>query len=324
MKPGDRVPVGRTDVLVARLGLGTAPLGGWPIAVTEEQYEETVQAAWTGGIRHFDTAPFYGFGNAERRLGRALADKPRSEYTISTKVGRLLRDGPSDNPLYAGAPPLTPVFDFSYDAVAESIAASRARLGIDRFDMLLVHDPEDDHHAPKEGALRALYDLRAAGEVGAIGFAMNRSDALAEYADSCDIDLVLEAGRYTLLDHSALHDLLPTAQRRGISVVAGGVFNSGVLADPHAKVNFDYQPASAEVIARARELERVCAQFDAPLRAVAIQFPLHHPAVASVVVGALSSAEMADTIAMMEFAVPDELWRALKTAGLLPEGAPTP
>jgi D-threo-aldose 1-dehydrogenase len=324
MNPHEKSRLGRTQVQVDRLGLGTAPLGGWPHALTEAECVDTITAVWDAGVRHFDTAPYYGFGNAESRLSKVLADKPRDSYTISTKVGRLLVDGASENPAYLGAPPLTPVFDFSYDAVFESLAGSRRRLGIDRFDIVLVHDPDDHHEEALAGSFRALSELRAAGEIGAIGFAMNDSQALNQFALESDADCFLMAGRYTLLEQGPLDDLLPTALAKGMSVIAGGVYNSGILADPRASAMYNYEPAGAELIQKALRIEEICIDNGVSLRAAAQQFTLAHPAIASIVVGALSPAEARENVELSGHDIPAALWQDLRGAGLLREDAPLP
>jgi D-threo-aldose 1-dehydrogenase len=315
---GARLPVrrlGRSPVFVTEYSFGGAAIGNLFAAVTEDDARAAVDAAWDGGIRTFDTAPHYGLGLSERRLGDALRRRPRAEYVISTKVGRVLRPA---SPPYGLDPegfrvPADRVreFDYSADGVRRSLADSLARLGLDRVDIALIHDPDDHGDQALREAYPALEELRAQGCVGAIGVGMNQTAMLTRFVADTDIDVVLVAGRYTLIDRSAADALLPAALDRGVSVIAGGVFNSGVLAAPRPGATYDYQPAPGSLIGQARELERVCARFGVPLRAAAARFPLTHPAVASVLIGGRSAAELTDALSLRERALPAGLWDAL-------------
>ncbi len=320
-----RVALGRTRLRVTRLGLGTAPLGGLYAEVSEADAQGVVEGAYEGGLRFFDTAPLYGHGLAERRTGQVLRSKPRSGFVLSTKVGRLLRPGPlsPDGP-FKGTPPVVPVFDFSYDATLRSVEESLSRLGLDRIDILLIHDPDQHYEAARSGAYPALDRLRSEGVVGAIGAGMNQVEMLARFARETDVDCLLVAGRYTLLDQVALTELLPLCQERGIAVIAGGVFNSGILARPTAGAPYNYEPAAAEIVERAQRIEAVCARFSVPVKAAALQFPLGHPAVACVLTGCRSIGELQENIDLFELELPAGLWSALKTEGLLREPAPVP
>jgi D-threo-aldose 1-dehydrogenase len=308
----EQVRIGRTDVRVTRLGLGLAPIGGLYAPVSEEQAHATVRRAWELGIRYFDVAPLYGNGLSERRAGAVLADRPRDEFTLSTKVGRLLRPGGSDEqPIWAEPAGVTPVFDFSAAGVLTSYAESLARLGLKRAEILHLHDP-DDHFAQAVGeALPALVGLREQGLIGAVSVGMNQTTMLAEFVRTGLLDCVLTAGRYTLLDQSAADELLPLCAARGVSVIAAGVFNSGVLADPRPGATYDYGPADDRLIERARAIEKVCERHGVPLRAAAIQFPLTHPAVSCVLVGARSPEEVEDAAAMAALEIPSRLWADL-------------
>jgi D-threo-aldose 1-dehydrogenase len=321
--PDGRVRLGRSSVWVTRLGMGCAPLGGLFSPVADEQAAATVRAAWDAGVRLFDTAPLYGSGVAERRLGAALAGLPRGELVVSTKVGRLLVPGPPD-PLFADSAPLAPVFDFSADGVRRSLDASLERLGLDRVDVVLVHDP--DHHEDEalNGAFPALLALRDDGVVGAVGVGMNQSAMPARFVTRLDLDVVLLAGRYTLLDQRGLDDLLPACEVRGTAVLAAGVLNSGVLADPHDTATFDYEPATPAVLARARQLRGACRRHGVSLAAAATCFPLGHPAVAAVVVGARTPAEIEAAAGALAGPPPAQLWDDLLAGGLLPGGVPLP
>jgi len=295
-------------VTLGGLGLGTAPLGGLYDAVDDETAQVTVERACSLGLRLFDTAPYYGSGLAERRLGAVLRKHPRDELTVSTKVGRLLEPGDSRNSGWHGAPALDAYFDFSYDAALRSLDESLERLGLDRVDIALVHDPDDHYEEALAGAFRALARLREEGVVRAIGVGMNQTEMLCRFAREADPDCFLVAGRYTLLDRSAAEELLPLCEERGIAVIAGGVFNSGVLADGET---YDYAPAPAAVLERASELRAVCARHGVPLAAAAIQFPSRHPAVTAVLAGCRSPAEVEEDVRLFELDLPDDLWQEL-------------
>lgn len=320
----DRRPLGRTALHVTALGLGTAPLGGLYEPVAEDAADAVVQAAWDRGIRFFDTAPQYGHGNAERRLGRNLKDRPRDEFVLATKVGRLLRAQPlTGKRYYFGTPEEIPVFDFTYDGVMRSVEESLRRLGLDRIDILHIHDPDDHPDEALEGALRALVTLRAEGSIAAVGAGMNQAEMLTRFAQTGAFDCFLLAGRYTLLEQDALDNLLPEAEKRGIAIIAGGVYNSGLLADPTAGTHYNYDEAPGALVRRARELQARCERHSVPLRAAAIQFPALHPAIPTVLTGARSVAELIDTCDLHEIDIPAELWSDLKSEGLVRADAPT-
>jgi D-threo-aldose 1-dehydrogenase len=321
--------LGRSDVSVSELAFGAAAIGNLFTAVREEEAQAAIDAAWESGVRYFDTAPHYGLGLSERRLGTALGHRPREQFTVSTKVGRLLRpkDAPVGNDLADGFDvPDTHerVWDFSASGVRRSIEESLVRLGLDRIDIVYLHDPDDHEEQAFDGAYPELERMRAEGMVGAIGAGMNQTRMLDRFVRETDVDVVLLAGRYSLLDQSGLTSLLPAATRRGVSVVVGGVFNSGLLADPKPSATFDYAPAPAEVLERALRLKELCEEAGVPLRAAALQFPLGHPAVAGVLVGARSAAEACDAATMAGVQIPEQLWRTLRTEGLLPADAPLP
>jgi D-threo-aldose 1-dehydrogenase len=311
--------LGRSGVTVTELSLGGAAIGNLFTAVGDATAAATIDAAWDGGIRLFDTAPHYGLGLSERRLGAALRDRPRDEYLISTKVGRLLLPAdPPYQPDAAGfAVPATHErrFDFSADGVRRSLEASLDRLDMDRVDIALIHDPDDHGQQALTQAYPALERFRAEGVVRAIGVGMNQAGLLTRFIRDTNIDVVLIAGRYTLLDQRAADELLPAAADRGVGVIVGGVFNSGLLADPSDDARFDYDRAPPAMLRRARELEAVCGSHGVPLRAAAARFPLGHSAVASVLIGARSPAEISDAIELRERAIPAALWDALRAEG---------
>jgi len=326
LNPRERIRLGRTALSVTRFGLGTAPLAGLFEEVAEDDALAVIERAWDSGIRFFDTAPLYGHGLAEIRLGKVLRNKPRQEFTLASKVGRLLRaDAPPEpGQSFRGTPPVNPTFDFSYDGVMRSVDESLARLGLDRIDILHIHDPDDHYEAALNGAYRALDRLRSEGAIGAVGAGMNQAEMLTRFAREADFDCFLLAGRYTLLDQVALKELLPECVERGIAIIAGGVYNSGILADPRPGAHYDYQAAPAALLERAQRIRDACTRHHVPLKAAAEQFPLGHPAVECVVVGCRSAAQLDESIAMFEVDIPPDLWRDLKAEGLLPVQAPTP
>jgi D-threo-aldose 1-dehydrogenase len=311
-EPTDRLPVGRTGLALTRLGFGSAEIGGLYTALTDEAAEAVVRHAWDLGVRYFDVAPLYGSGLAETRLGRVLRTLPRDEFTLSTKVGRLIQ------------PDGSATFEYSRDAILRSIEASLGRLGLDRIDILYIHDPDDHWGAAIGGAYPTLAELRTAGVVGAIGAGMNQSAMLARFVREAEIDVLLCAGRYTLLDQGALDDLLPVCLERSVSVVIGGVMNSGLLADPSPGSHFNYGPVPAEWLDRAMRLKAVCERNGVPLRAAAIQFPLAHPAVVSIAAGVRTPAHLDEYPLFMRRAIPAELWTDLRAEGLVRDDAPTP
>jgi D-threo-aldose 1-dehydrogenase len=310
--------LGSSAVRVSELTFGGAVLGNMYTAISEEQAAATITAAWDGGIRAFDTAPHYGLGLSERRLGAVLAQYPRDEYVISTKVGRLLEPASephgTDSEGFAVPARFRRIRDYSADGVRRSIEASLTRLGLDRIDIVLIHDPDDYGEEAFRAAYPALEELRAQGCIGAIGAGMNQTAMLTRFVTDTDVDVVLVAGRYTLLDRSAGQDLLPAARQRGVAVLAGGVFNSGLLADPEHSATYDYQPAAAALVSRARDLQAACERFGVPLRAAAARFPARHPAVASVLIGARSPAEITDALTWRAAEIPAGLWDALDAA----------
>jgi D-threo-aldose 1-dehydrogenase len=338
-EPTERLALGQTGLSLTRLGLGAASIGGIFSAVTDEDAVRVVDHAWDLGIRTFDVAPLYGYGAAERRVGRALAPRSRDAYVLSTKVGRLIRPtaeippgadidrqalGGREDAFYVGTGPVRPVFDYTADGVRRSIDESLTRLGLDRIDIALIHDPDDHWEAAIGGAYPALARLREEGVVRAIGAGMNQSAMLARFAREGDFDVFLVAGRYTLLDQEAFGELLPLCLERGIGVLIGGVMNSGVLVDPRPGSRFNYQPAAPAIVERARRLAALCERHAVPLRAAAIQFPLAHPAVRSLIAGVRRADHLDEYPELMRRPIPADLWAELRAEGLIPAEAPVP
>lgn len=281
--------------------------------MADDEAHRVVEAAWQAGIRFFDTAPLYGHGLAEQRLGAVLRAKPREEFVLATKVGRLLRaDAPPEpGQAYKGVPPVNPTYDFSYDGVMRSVEESLARLGLDRVDVLHIHDPDEHFEDALAGAYRALDRLRAEGTIRAVGAGMNQAEMLVRFAREADFDCFLLAGRYTLLDRTGAAELLPLCVEKSIAIIAGGVFNSGILANPRPGTTFNYQPAPPELVDRALRMQEICARHGVELKAAAIQFPLRHPAVASVLTGCRSVREVEENVRMFQAPIPSSLWDEL-------------
>lgn len=332
-EPTDRLPIGRTGLHVTRLGFGGASIGGLFSAVVDEDAIAVVGHAWDLGIRTFDVAPLYGFGSAERRVGAALAGRRRDEFVLSTKVGRLVlpldaiaagADVDHQDANYVHADPVGLVFDYSADGVRRSVDASLERLGLGRIDIALIHDPDDHWPAAIGEAYPALARLRDEGVIRAVGAGMNQSAMLARFAREGDFDVFLVAGRYTLLDQDALTELLPLCVERGIGILVGGVMNSGVLADPRPGSRFNYVPAGDAIVERARRLAAICERHGVPLRAAAIQFPLAHPAIRSLIAGVRRIDHLDEYPELMRRPIPADLWAELRSEGLIPDEAPVP
>ncbi|MFD1536185.1 aldo/keto reductase [Nonomuraea guangzhouensis] len=306
------------DLELPRHGFGAAPIAGLYQAVSDDQARATVDAAWSHGVRLFDTAPHYGVGLSERRLGAALAG--RQGFVLSTKVGRLLvpsGGGGRDAQGFDVPAAFERVWDFSGDGVRRSLEESLERLGLDRVDIALIHDPDNHVDQALTEAYPALAELRSQGVIGAIGIGMNQWQVPLRFVQETDIDVVMLAGRYTLLDQSGL-PLLDACADRGVRVLAAGVFNSGLLATSTPAGTYDYEPAPAEVLGRARRIAKICERYGVELPQAAMAFPLRHPAVASIVIGARSPEEVATNAALWDRPVPDNLWSELEAEDLLP------
>ncbi|WP_432542200.1 aldo/keto reductase [Kineococcus sp. SYSU DK002] len=312
-----------------RWGLGAAALGNLYTAVDDATARATVDACWDAGVRYVDTAPHYGLGLSEERVGAALRDRPREEFVLQTKVGRLLRPatGGGRDPHGFDVPATRErVWDFTAAGVRRSVEDSLARLGLDRVDVVLVHDPDDHAEQARAGAFPELLRMREEGLVRAVGAGMNQTGLLTRFVREFDLDVVLVAGRYHLLDAGALVDLFPAARRAGTAVVLGGVFASGLLAhdDPPADATYAYGPAPADLLERARRVAAVAREHGTSLPAVAVQAAAAHPAVASLVLGMRSPEEVRRNAALLADPVPPAAWEALRRQGLLPEAMPLP
>lgn len=311
-----------------RLGLGGAPLGNLYAPLSDVEAERTVEEAWRLGLRYFDTAPLYGQGLSEVRLGRVLQRKPRGDFVLSTKVGRLLDADPAPPPErdgYVRGLPLAPRFDYSHDGALRSIEQSLERLGLSRIDIAFIHDIDGHTHGAEqprrfreamEGAYRALERLRGEGVLGAIGIGVNEWEVCRDALAAGDFDCLMLAGRYTLLDDSAGRELVPLCMARGVKLILAGVFNSGILASgPTPDAHFHYRPAPEAVRTRVARLASTCAAFAVALPAAALQFALACPAAAAVVVGARSAGEIAQAVAHAQATIPPALWDALAREG---------
>jgi len=322
--------VGKTKLMVPTLGFGGAPLGGLFGAVAGPEAAETLSEAMDQGLRYVDTAPFYGFGRSERRVGDRLRGR---DYVLSTKVGRLLAHGAAPDPAAMGWPdalPFHPVYDYSYDGIIRSFEDSLQRLGLERIDILYVHDigtetlgADNELHfkALAQGGYRALEELRSSGRVKAIGLGVNETQVCLDALGIGDWDVFLLAGRYTLLEQAPVTDLLPACTERGVSIVVGGPFNSGILVGGGT---WNYGAAPDHILTKVRQLSDVCQDFDIALAAAALQFPLGHVTVASVIPGLRDRHELRATLDWATLDIPDEFWAALKDKDLLHPDAPVP
>ena len=327
-----KVSLGRTGLKVSQLALGTAPLGNLLKVIPEAQAEETFSAALEAGLTYIDTAPFYGYGLAEERIGRALKGRNRSDFVVSTKVGRLIRRGERSGAevyddgksFYLANPDMCCVRDYSYDGVMISLEESLKRLDMDYVDILHIHDPDDWFKPACEGAYKALSELREDGVIKAVSAGMNQWEMLHDFMDHGHFDCFLLAGRYTLLDQTALPAFLPKCASAGTAVIAGGVYNSGLLADPRPGITFNYVAVEKPVLARALRIKSICDDHGVDLKAAAIQFPLAHPTIPCILTGVRSANELAENLRLFDLPIPEDLWSSLRAAGLLPPGTPIP
>jgi D-threo-aldose 1-dehydrogenase len=315
----------RGGLHLTEIGLGAAQFGNLFRETSDEQAEGAVSAAWHGGVRYFDTAPHYGLGLSEQRLGRLLTSYPRDQFLVSSKVGKLLVPSPEsanrlDDQGFVVPASTRRKWDFSRDGILRSLESTLDRTGLDSIDIVYLHDPDDHLDQALGEGIETLIELREQGVVRAVGAGMNQFEALAALIRAADVDLVMLAGRYTLLEQGAADDLLPLALERGVGVVIAGVYNSGLLSSPRpaADAKYDYADAPAELIARANAIADVCEAHGVTLPEAALAFPLQHPAVVSVVVGARDGAQMTGNLERYAATIPPELWADLRSASLLP------
>ncbi len=333
----DQRAFGRAGFVVTLASSGGSQIGNLFRSLSESDAQEIIDDAWASGVRFFDTAPSYGHGLSEHRLGHGLLHRPREEFVLQTKVGRRLLPrarGTFPTGLWADPAPFDTVYDYSYDGVMRAFEDSLHRMLVDRIDILLIHDIDSSMHGPElpvrfeeamKGAYPALLSLRDQRVIRAIGLGVNEVDVCYTAAKRADFDCFLLAGRYTLLEQDPLDKLLPLCEERGIALVLGGLFNSGVLATgarPGARYNYGLAPP--QVLERVARIEAVCREYDVPLAAAALQFPAAHPAVASLCMGASNVKQQRRNYQLLETPIPSELWVALRRAGLLREDAPSP
>jgi D-threo-aldose 1-dehydrogenase len=333
----DRKTLGRSNLKLSTLGFGGTGLGNMYVAMPERSVIETLTAAYAAGMRYYDTAPLYGHGLSELRLGTGLRMFADPDVIVSSKVGWRLRPAfgkPTEAGLFRDIVAFARFNDYSYDGAMRSFEDSLNRLGTDRLDILLIHDVDRRNQGDRfaevftqamAGAYKALLSLRDQGAVKAIGCGLNEWEACQAFAEAGDFDCFLLAGRYTLLEQESLNSLLPLCEKRGIGIILGGPYNSGILASGAVKgAWFDYAPASAKVLAQVAAIEEICSAHRVALKAAALQFPLHHPCVASVIPGTSNAAELSENLRMLHAPVPAQLWRDLKSTGLMDARAPTP
>ena len=337
MNPTETRSLGRTGVKLTQFGFGAARLGELFAMVSEEDSLATLQAAWNNGVRYFDTAPWYGLGLSEHRVGGFLYEQPRQEFVLSTKVGRVLRapevKANFKAPLFLGGLPFHHVFDYTYDGIMRSFEDSLQRLRLNSIDLLVIHDLEPDHHGTElqayldqfsDSGWRALERLRSTGEIRAIGAGVNERGVIPRFLERFDLDFFVLAWSYTLLEQEALEEL-PLCRARNVGIILAAVFNSGILVTGAVEgAKYNYQDAPAEVLEKVSRIEQVCRRHNVSMAAAALQFPLAHPSVASVIPGALHPREVEENLGYFREEIPSALWAELKAEGFIRQDAPTP
>lgn len=346
MEPIERRRLGQTAAVVTKLGFGGAGIGDLNEKLTERQAQDILQAAWDGGIRYYDTSPFYGSGKSEHRLGHFLRQQPRSEFVLATKVGRVFRK-PRSAPnvtfetrhkptSFVGPLPFEFYFDYSYDGIMRSYEDSMQRLSLSSIDLLLIHDLDFWFHTTEPlvnayltqlatSGWRALEELRRSGEIKGVGAGINQVGMIPRFLNLVDLDFFLVALSYNLLDQGVVDEELPRCAEAGIGIVGGAIFASGILASgPVAGAYYNYAPASPEIMEKTRRIEAVCQRHNTPLAAAAMQFPLAHPLVATIIPGAIRPEQVEKNLLLLRHPIPAQLWADLKAEGLLTANAPTP
>jgi D-threo-aldose 1-dehydrogenase len=334
--PTARRKLGSAPLEVTQLGLGCGPIGGFRARIPESEALGVVHAAYDAGIRLFDTSPLYGFGRSELRVGQVLRQVPRAGFVLSTKVGRWLSPvRPGEAPPRSGGLDFKPTYDLSYDGVLRAIEQSHCRVGLAALDILLIHDVdltthgrdgfEQRYREALEGAYPALDRLRSEGLIKAVGIGVNDIEPCLRFARDADLDCILLAGRYTLLEQGPLEELLPLCLEREIGILVGGPYNSGILArGPVEGAPYNYRPAPPDVLERVHRIDAVCRRHGVALAAAALQFPLAHPAISTLIPGAVSAGEVLANLGHLRAEIPTDFWAELKHAGLLPDQAPVP
>jgi len=333
--------IGKTDLSLTELGIGTAPIGGWPNFVENQKVEEALEESWSGGVRYFDTAPFYGYGRAEERLGKFLKKKNRNEFVVSTKVGRIIVDAKETSdfsPFFKGAPKKEPYFDFSYDATLRSFEDSLKRLQLDKIDILLIHDPDNHFKDAVNGSLKAINNLKDQKVISAVGCGMNQNEMLTKFANTGLVDCFLLAGRFTLLDQRSLDELIPACEKNNVSLIIGGVFNSGILIAPSPNSYFDYvelnnswldnakqlgvrMPESYESntywLDKANEINKICQKHNVNLKTAALKFPYLNSNIATVLTGVTSKEQVLENLMSYSTNISNDLWNELEQKNLI-------
>lgn len=332
--------LGSTSVSVTQLGLGTAPLGNLFKCITDEESKAVINTAWDGGVRYYDTAPFYGHGQSEQRVGQGLRERNRDDFVLSTKVGRVLRatkdHATFESEMWAGGLPFEIEFNYSYDAIMRSYEDSLQRLGLNRVDVLLIHDLDFWFHQTEEAVTahlnnlytsgwRALEELKSAGLIGSIGAGINEIGMIPRFFKYVDIDFFIVAMPYTLIDQDAIENEMPLCEKRGAGIVIGAAFASGILATgPVEGAYYKYAPAPPDVLDKTCRIQKVCEAHGVSLGAAALQFPLHHPVVNAIIPGALSPDHVKTNVEWFQHRIPTALWSNLKAEALIHADAPTP
>ncbi len=341
MNPAAARRLGKTGLNVTQYGMGSAPLGDLWERLPEDRVAATFRAAYDGGVRYFDTAPWYGNTQAEHRLGHFLRQQPAGTFALSTKVGRVYRrpDDPDNVPpgIWAGGLPFELRFDYGYDAVMRSYEDSLQRLGLPRVDLLVIHDIDAQYHGDdagidrcfqqldQGGGLKALQELKSSGEIKGYGAGINEGPMIGRFLDRFDLDFFLVAMPYTLIDLAPLDDAFPRCEQKGVGIIIGSPYASGILATgPVEGAKYNYAPASTDVLEKVRGMQTVCSRHNVPLQAAALQFPLGHPSVAAIIPGSVSPKEVEQNLAYFKTEIPADCWAELKAEGLLREDAPVP